>query len=107
MIKLLLQKGADPDTIDHNGDTPLYWAAKIGDIAMARLLLNAGAKPNKSEHSITNDPNDEGENPKKYEHFGDTPLLVAGKICDRDLVQCGKVYATQGNPVSDKLCNYP
>ena len=36
---------------------------------MARLLLGGGAEPN------------------RYEHFGDTPLLVATKRSDKDMVE--------------------
>ena len=42
----MFQRGADPNILGHDGDTPLYWAAKIGDRDMVRLLLDGRANPN-------------------------------------------------------------
>lgn len=42
----LLESGADPDTRDDDGWTPLHWAAGMeGDEPRTRVLLEAGAKP--------------------------------------------------------------
>ena len=44
VVKLLLEKEADPNAINAFGYTPLHWAAKHGHIASAELLIKAGAK---------------------------------------------------------------
>jgi len=42
----LLALGADPNVIDHDGNTPLYYAAGRGFVEAVKLLLEAGAKVN-------------------------------------------------------------
>ena len=42
-MRLLLDRGADPNARQHNGFTPIHAAAGNGDRAMARLLLDRGA----------------------------------------------------------------
>ena len=42
-VRLLLQKGADPNLADYQGATPLHFAAEVGDLESIRLLLNGGA----------------------------------------------------------------
>jgi ankyrin repeat protein len=36
--------GADPDLVDNNGQTPLYYAIKQGKFEVCEFLLKAGAK---------------------------------------------------------------
>ncbi|MHB8995877.1 MAG: ankyrin repeat domain-containing protein [Armatimonadota bacterium] len=40
-----LRMGADANTTDSQGISPLYWAVRRRDIAMAQLLLKSGARP--------------------------------------------------------------
>ena len=50
VAKLLLDRGADIDvqtTVHFNGDTPLSWKLRSGDIAGVRFLLERGAEPNR------------------------------------------------------------
>lgn len=42
VIKLLLEKDADPESKDRGGLTPLSWAAKNGHEAVVKLLLEYG-----------------------------------------------------------------
>ncbi len=43
----LLESGADPDSQNDDGWTPLHWAASMeGDAPRTRVLLDAGANPN-------------------------------------------------------------
>ncbi|MBV9950149.1 MAG: ankyrin repeat domain-containing protein, partial [Myxococcales bacterium] len=39
----LLENGVDPGAKDHQGFTPLHWAAGNGDLDLVRLLLSRGA----------------------------------------------------------------
>ncbi|KFH41532.1 putative ankyrin repeat protein-like protein [Hapsidospora chrysogenum ATCC 11550] len=43
--KLLLNRGADPDSPDHTGHKPLHYCAMHGSLGVARLLLEAGVRP--------------------------------------------------------------
>jgi ankyrin repeat protein len=43
VVELLLEKGADMESEDGSGQTPLWWAAKYGHEAVVRLLLEKGA----------------------------------------------------------------
>lgn len=45
-MKLLLERGADPNAKQQLDYTPLHGAASRGDVEMARLLLAHGADPN-------------------------------------------------------------
>ena len=42
---VLLENGADPNHLAHDGSTPLMWAARRGSEAIIRLLLKHGANP--------------------------------------------------------------
>src|SRR5262245_42124717 len=45
VVKLLLERGADPDVKDRfYGSTPLSWAAESGSLEIARLLVDRGAR---------------------------------------------------------------
>ena len=46
VLPMLLKKGADADTQDKDGDTPLHGAALNGNSDILRLLLENGADPN-------------------------------------------------------------
>lgn len=54
IIKALLESGSMLDMVDNDGQTPLLQACLGGNLAIVRLLLNAGANPahqNKQAHS--------------------------------------------------------
>ncbi|MBS0243932.1 MAG: ankyrin repeat domain-containing protein, partial [Proteobacteria bacterium] len=40
VVKTLLDKGANPDTANKNGDTALIWAASNGYAAVVKMLQN-------------------------------------------------------------------
>ena len=47
---MLLQRNADPDIQNHNGDTALILASKEGQEDIVRLLLQYNANPNIRDH---------------------------------------------------------
>jgi ankyrin repeat protein len=52
MASYLIEKGADIDAQDANGDAVINWAAYMGEYTFTKLLLDKGAKTNqKSIHS--------------------------------------------------------
>lgn len=53
-IRELLAAGVSPDVTNQNGETPLMAAAYLGDAEITRLLLEAGADPDKKERQWGN-----------------------------------------------------
>ncbi|CAL4070919.1 unnamed protein product [Meganyctiphanes norvegica] len=51
VTKLLIRKGADPNSRDLSGDKfcPLHYAAENGDAEIMKILLDGGANPNSTE----------------------------------------------------------
>jgi ankyrin repeat protein len=52
MLALLLQHGANPNTPDQDGLTPLYWAQYLHRDALTKLLLAAGADPKQEKLAL-------------------------------------------------------
>ena len=69
MVKLLLDRGADPNKEDTFKSSSLNEAARIGDTEVVELLLDKGAEPNKAGHE------------------GWTPLFIASMAGFRNVVQ--------------------
>lgn len=49
MLALLVEFGADIDLRDRNGDRPLDWSARYGELPVVKLLVGAGATPDPRE----------------------------------------------------------
>lgn len=86
MVSLLLSEGADPDTADRDGNTPLMIAARAKLSRVAELLL---------QHSASvNERNDAGE----------TALVIAERSGEEDLVRLLRARSKeQWSPVDDLL----
>eukprot|EP01035_Chromulina_nebulosa_P001360 gene1360-1813_t len=53
-LELILSKGISVDFSDQNGNSPLHYGAKYGNLEICKILIKAGAsiiKKNKSQHS--------------------------------------------------------
>ena len=49
-VKILLEKRANPDSKDNNGQTPLSWATSNRHDAIVEMLLERGADPNTKDN---------------------------------------------------------
>lgn len=49
LVNICLEEGEDPNAIADADDPPLTWAAEKGSDECIKLLLDAGANPNKTE----------------------------------------------------------
>ena len=91
-MQLLLDGGADPDSANCDGFTPLHEAAWSGDVDAWKLLLDKGANPNCLSHigwtplhyAVWRGNTDlvqlllnAGAEPNKADNKGKTPLLIA------------------------------
>uniref|UniRef100_H2ZI44 SOCS box domain-containing protein n=1 Tax=Ciona savignyi TaxID=51511 RepID=H2ZI44_CIOSA len=52
-VELLIKHGADLETEDIKGQTPLFAATKFNHVECVRILLEAGAKPDGSDTNIS------------------------------------------------------
>jgi ankyrin repeat protein len=68
VMRQALADGANPDSTDILGQTPLMLAVKKGDYELAEMLLEAGADPNGCDH------------------FGTTALMLAWD-CDLEIAK--------------------
>jgi ankyrin repeat protein len=75
IVKLLIEKGAEPSVQNSRGMTPLHWAAWNGHEAIAKVLVEKGA-----ELSVQN-------------RDGYTPLLVASNHGQTSIVKLLEQYS--------------
>jgi ankyrin repeat protein len=87
IVKALLEKGADPNTVDYDQTFPLYDAVRYHYSASARLLLQHHADPNQS-----------------WVH-GITPLHAA--VGNRDVATVQALLAAGANPKAQSAFDNP
>ncbi len=51
IIKILISNGANVNTEDHRGETPLYWGLRLGNKELAERLISNGANINIEDNS--------------------------------------------------------
>jgi hypothetical protein len=78
-IKLLLDAGLDPMSVDDFGQTPLHYAVRNGNKIALSMLLKAGANPNAADAE-----------------YGNTPLHYAATLGNEDFIQ--NLIAAGGDP---------
>ncbi|KAJ6051209.1 hypothetical protein N7499_010572 [Penicillium canescens] len=94
VARILLEQGADPDSTDKAGRTPLSWAAQKGNEPMIQLLLENGADPNlgdndgrtplawaaeREREETVKILLENGANLNSMDNYGQTPLSWAEK----------------------------
>ena len=102
VVYLLLDRGAEPNMADQDGNTPLHEAANEGHKDVVQLLLDGGAEPNRADQdgwTPLHDAADEGHKdvvqllldggaePNMAEQSGDTPLHRASLEGHKVVVQ--------------------
>ena len=55
IVKLLLEKGSDPNVKAANGSTPLHWACQFGSLEIVKLLVSNGSDLNATTNSWLTD----------------------------------------------------
>lgn len=101
-VRALIAEGADPNTAEPDGTTPLHWAAHRQDVEATRLLLGAGAVANSSNRygvrplslaAVGGHPDvvrallDAGANPNTSLTEGETALMTAARTGSADAVE--------------------
>jgi len=89
--EILLERGASPDIMTLEGQTPLVLAVDLGDFRMARLLLNHGANVNLPAMAMFPD-----------ENYVTTPLQQAVYALDENMVE---LLLENGADTEDSLSN--
>ena len=122
VIKILLNKGADPNLLDKGGSSPLYYvmcnlsAEHTLILRIVKILLAAGANPSienrfgmnplmvcfldsvqKIPYTLVATLLDAGANPNVKNSSGKTPLMI---VCERNLFSFAKILIDAGADVN-------
>ncbi|KAK6519303.1 hypothetical protein TWF281_003138 [Arthrobotrys megalospora] len=102
LVKLLLEKGVDPDPKDDNNRTPLSFAAENSDREVVELLLKKGVNPDlkddnsrtplsfaakSSDREVVELLLKKGVDPNSKDSYGRTPLSYAAEMLDTTVVR--------------------
>lgn len=102
VVSGLLDAGAVPDMPNKLGQTPLYWAARMGDLSSADLLLSHGADPNRqnfqgstplhaavlyAKRFVVERLIEHGADPRIVNRTGHTPAYLAEGCCNQEILR--------------------
>ncbi|KAM3441590.1 hypothetical protein NHJ13734_002735 [Beauveria thailandica] len=76
-LKELIHRGADVDCLDHQGKTPLWWAASDGHADTVQALIAAGVKLDREDNASGNTPLHQAA---QKNHFSVVELLLQAGV---------------------------
>jgi hypothetical protein len=95
VIKLLLERGANPNRADRRGWTPLHYAARTGDREVITCLLAAGADPKLED--------EDGITPLHRYLLKPSPKAPGGAARDEDIVRSMLAHGAHSTPMLDSF----
>jgi len=121
IVRLLLDKGAQPDIPNDNGDCPLKAAAEMGHKEVVKLLIDSGADPNSVDvdkytalhfaaifghYDVIQKLLDIGADPNISNRWGHTPLHNAVRIGHKNTAVLLLTNGAIPNPIQGYLIQY-
>ena len=102
-VRALIDEGVDVDARRSDGVTALLWAAHRDDVATAELLLAAGADPDSADDHGVTPLIRAAENASLALVDGLTPLMVAARTGNLDIVRALLKHGAEVNAATAEL----